>query len=171
MIWYTPCSGIWQSVFLESVPTEHVVKLDLAADMNGKGEFGWLIIDSDLLFPVNVTVHSSNTNTSTPYEIIIHEQNSEDVKDKATGTTGVPFVFKVSSPKLWTPNHPNLYNITIKLGKDTIKSYTGFRTVSRGIVNGVQRPLLNGEFIFPFGTLDQGYWYVVFRHYLWDQAN
>jgi hypothetical protein len=37
MIWYTPCSGIWQTVWLESAPTEHVAKLDLVADMNGKG--------------------------------------------------------------------------------------------------------------------------------------
>lgn len=37
MIWYTPCSGIWQSVFLESAPAEHIAKLDLAADMDGQG--------------------------------------------------------------------------------------------------------------------------------------
>jgi hypothetical protein len=39
-----------------------------------------------------------------------------------------------------------------------IQSYTGFRTVSRGVIGGVQRPLLNGKFIFPFGPLDQGFW-------------
>lgn len=44
------------------------------------------------------------------------------------------------------------------MGSDTIQSYTGFRTVSRGAISGIQRPLLNGQFIFPFGTLDQGYW-------------
>lgn len=37
MIWYTPCSGIWQTVWLESAPSEHVTKLDLSADMDGKG--------------------------------------------------------------------------------------------------------------------------------------
>lgn len=37
MIWYTPCSGIWQTVWLESAPSEHVAKLELAADMDGKG--------------------------------------------------------------------------------------------------------------------------------------
>lgn len=37
MIWYTPCSGIWQTVWLESVPVEHITKLDLVADMHGKG--------------------------------------------------------------------------------------------------------------------------------------
>lgn len=142
MIWYTPCSGIWQSVFLESAPTEHVAKLDLAAEMDGQ---------------INVTVHSS-TNSSTSYEITIYEPYSTDVKATATGTSGAPFIFNVDSPDLWTPDSPTLYNITIKLGSDTIQSYTGFRTVSRGVINGIQRPLLNGEFIFPFGTLDQGYW-------------
>lgn len=37
MIWYTPCSGIWQTVWLESVPAVYITKLDLVADMNGKG--------------------------------------------------------------------------------------------------------------------------------------
>lgn len=44
------------------------------------------------------------------------------------------------------------------MGKDQVESYTGFRTISKGTVNGVVRPLLNGEFIFMFGTLDQGFW-------------
>lgn len=44
------------------------------------------------------------------------------------------------------------------MGDDHVNSYTGFRTISSGIVNGVQRPLLNGKFEFLFGTLDQGFW-------------
>lgn len=61
------------------------------------------------------------------------------------------------------PDSPTLYNMTIKYGNDTVQSYTGFRTVSRGVIGTVQRPLLNGKFIFPFGTLDQGYWCVTVR--------
>lgn len=56
------------------------------------------------------------------------------------------------------PNNSNSYNITVKVGQDTVHSYTGFRTLSVGEVEGVKRPLLNGEFIFQFGTLDQGFW-------------
>jgi beta-galactosidase/beta-glucuronidase len=84
----------------------------------------------------------------------------QDGKRIAThsGPTNQPFQFTVPSPKLWSPNSPNLYNITVKLGKDKVESYIGFRTISRGLVNGIERPLLNGEFIFMFGTLDQGYW-------------
>lgn len=72
--------------------------------------------------------------------------------------TSGSFSFTVDNPNLWSPNSPNLYDIDITVGSDKFKSYTGFRTVSRGVVNGVQRPLINGEFIFFFGTLDQGFW-------------
>lgn len=75
-----------------------------------------------------------------------------------TGTADDEFSFNVESPKLWTPDSPNLYNVTVEIGEDTFTSYTGFRTVSQGKVDGVLRPLLNGEFVFWFGTLDQGYW-------------
>ncbi|CAE7180150.1 hypothetical protein PTNB73_03703 [Pyrenophora teres f. teres] len=142
-IWYTPCSGIWQTVWLESTAKEYITKLDLTADMDGI---------------VSVTVHSSSNSTRTPYDITVHELGSTDAKATATGTSGTPFVFAVDSPDLWTPDNPILYNITIQMGSDTVQSYTGFRTISRGVINGVQRPLLNGNFVFPFGTLDQGFW-------------
>jgi beta-galactosidase/beta-glucuronidase len=66
--------------------------------------------------------------------------------------------FAYPSPKLWSPDSPTLYNLTVGMGEDWVKSYTGFRTISAGQVNGIQRPLLNGDFIFMFGTLDQGFW-------------
>jgi beta-galactosidase/beta-glucuronidase len=70
--------------------------------------------------------------------------------------TNEAFTFDVQSPKLWSPDSPTLYSITITMGDDEIKSYTGFRTISSGVVNGIKRPLLNGEFVFIFGPLDQG---------------
>lgn len=88
----------------------------------------------------------------------MYEPNSTDVKATAKGTTNSAFQFTVDSPDLWSPTSPTLYNVTVKVGGDTIQSYTGFRTVSRGIVDGIERPLLNGEFVFWFGTLDQGFW-------------
>lgn len=102
-----------------------------------------------------MTVHSS-TSSSTAYEIFVHEIGSNAVKAKGTGVSGVPLIFSVENPKLWHPDSPTLYNITIKFGSDTVGSYTGFRTISKGVIGNVQRPLLNGKFIFPFGTLDQG---------------
>lgn len=106
---------------------------------------------------MNVTVHSS-TNGTTPYRITVHEIGSDAAKASAEGVSGSPFIFKVDAPSLWTPNTPTLYNITVQLGSDKVTSYTGFRTVSRGEVDGIQRPLLNGEFEFIWSPLDQGFW-------------
>ncbi|KAF1950516.1 glycoside hydrolase [Byssothecium circinans] len=142
---YEPCSGIWQTVWLETAGKEYITQLDVSADMEGK---------------VNVTVHTpgGSANGTDSYEITIFEPNSTDVKIKKTGTVNQPFVFEVDSPDLWSPDSPTLYGIEITFGSDTVKSYTGFRTITRGDVDGHQRPLLNGEFEFLFGTLDQGFW-------------
>lgn len=140
-IFYTPCSGIWQTVWLESVPSTYITSMDIAADMNGK---------------VDVTIHSSHTE-SQPVEIWVLDSHGIVVGSQKSASDQ-PFSFTVPSPQLWMPDTPHLYNITAKLGSDVVSSYTGFRTVSSGVVNGVQRPLLNGKFVFQFGTLDQGYW-------------
>lgn len=103
-----------------------------------------------------MTVHTSAANTTTNVQVIVHDNG--DVVATHRGPSNQPFQFTVDSPKLWSPDSPKLYNITVKMGKDQVESYTGFRTISRGTVNGVVRPLLNGEFIFMFGTLDQGFW-------------
>lgn len=105
---------------------------------------------------MNVTVHTTNTNVTTNVQVIVHDNG--DVVATHSGPSNRPFQFNVISPKLWSPSSPNLYNVTVKMGKDVVQSYTGFRTISKGTVDGVVRPLLNGEFIFMFGTLDQGFW-------------
>ncbi|KAL4902902.1 hypothetical protein BDW74DRAFT_186563 [Aspergillus multicolor] len=139
-IFYRPCSGIWQSVWLESAPAEHISKLDINADMNGE---------------VTVTVHSSG-NGSSPVEVTV--QDGSDTVTTHSGSANTQFTFTVDNVKLWSPDTPNLYNVTVTLGDDRVTSYTGFRTISMGEVNGVVRPLVNGEFKFLFGTLDQGFW-------------
>ncbi|KAL4882723.1 glycoside hydrolase superfamily [Aspergillus karnatakaensis] len=139
-IFYTPCSGIWQTVWLEAVPAEHISKLDLWAEANGE---------------VSAVVHTPSGNTNS-LEIRILE--GDETIATHTGNANELLKFTVDGVKLWSPDTPNLYNITITLGDDEISSYTGFRTYSKGEVNGVVRPLVNGEFRFIFGTLDQGYW-------------
>ncbi|KAK0662848.1 hypothetical protein DIS24_g1767 [Lasiodiplodia hormozganensis] len=139
-IFYRPCSGIWQTVWLEPVPAQHITRLDVAAGADGG---------------VNVTVFGS-TNQSVSVDFSITENGH--VVAQETGQCGSSFSLKVDSPKLWSPDSPSLYNITVRLGDDEVSSYTGFRTITTGVIDGVRRPLLNGEFIFEFGTLDQGYW-------------
>ncbi|KAK7991617.1 Glycoside hydrolase- family 2- N-terminal [Apiospora saccharicola] len=139
-IFYRACSGIWQTVWMESVPQNYIQKLDISADMNGK---------------VKMQVATSGGNDKVSISVIGKDGVSAMSHE---GTCNSPIEFVVDSPKLWSPDSPNLYNLSIKLGDDEVTSYTGFRTVSVGEVNGIQRPLINGKFFFHFGTLDQGYW-------------
>ncbi|KAL2175477.1 glycoside hydrolase family 2 protein [Thermothelomyces heterothallicus CBS 202.75] len=140
-IFYTPCTGIWGTVWLESVPDNFISALDLAGDMDGK---------------LTVTVHS-RTKKETPVEISVVAPHG-GVAAKHKGVSDREFTLRVPDPDLWSPDSPTLYNVTVKLGADEVTSYTGFRTISSGVVNGIKRPLLNGEFVFLFGPLDQGYW-------------
>lgn len=106
---------------------------------------------------VTVTVHSSSSSSS-EVQIAVLDKDGNTIGE-GTGGSDEEFTFQVSQPKVWSPSTPNLYNLTVRLGEsDVVHSYTGFRTISTGIVEGIKRPLLNGEFIFMFGTLDQGYW-------------
>lgn len=102
-----------------------------------------------------MTAHSVRGNADT-IEVTVYDGDDEVASH--SGKADQPVVFKVSDVKLWSPDSPNLYNVTVRLGDDEVHSYTGFRTFSKGKIDGVLRPLLNGEFIFMFGTLDQGYW-------------
>ncbi|KAI0407549.1 family 2 glycosyl hydrolase [Xylaria palmicola] len=140
-IFYTPCSGIWQSVWLESVPVQHITQLDVAADMHGT---------------VDVTVTTSK-GSNDPVRVTVIDDSGKDVAT-GRGRANKPFQFKVASPELWSPDSPTLYNLTVTVGDDEVTSYTGFRTIASGEIDGIKRPLINGEFVFQFGTLDQGFW-------------
>jgi hypothetical protein len=102
-------------------------------------------------------VHGSGNNTRSKYTLTVHASDSKSAIT-VEGFTNEPLLFSITDVELWSPETPSLYNVTIELGDDTVESYMAFRTVSRGVIDGVQRPLLNGEFIFQFSTLDQGFW-------------
>ena len=140
-IFYRACSGIWQTVWIEKAPANYIQQLDVSGDMHGQ---------------LTVNAHTTGS-TGKKVEVTVEDSKGLSIA-KGSGTSDKPFTFKVPGVKLWSPDSPNLYNIIVKMGSDTVESYTGFRTISSGVVNGVQRPLLNGEFVFLFAPLDQGFW-------------
>ena len=71
-----------------------------------------------------------------------------------SGKSDEEFGVFVQNPSLWSPDHPTLYDVKVKLGDDLVVAYTGFRSLEKGEVNGVTRPLLNGEFYLAFGPLE-----------------
>lgn len=135
-MWYTEVSGIWQSVWLESVPAEYIEAVEITPSLNS----------------VNVEVYS---NSDIPlYEVSVSHKGTEVFK----GSFDLPsFSINIENPMLWTPECPNLYDITISSGNDTVCSYFGLRTISVERVNNIPRILLNGEPFFFHGVLDQGY--------------
>lgn len=108
---------------------------------------------------MNATISTSSEQSKTPVTLeFLDPKDNRRVVFRTRGSPNKPFQFKFPSPQVWSPDTPNLYNITVKVGRDVVHTYTGFRTVERKEINGVQRFVLNGKPIFQFGPLDQGYW-------------
>ena len=140
-IWYTPVSGIWQTVWLEEVPETHIAALKITPQINGT---------------VAIQIESSGNDRSRQAKVTA----SLDGKTVATAT-GPPGNIQLSipQPKLWNPTSPTLYDLRIELGDDVVESYVGVREVGkRRDAAGHWRFTLNGRDIFHWGTLDQGWW-------------
>ena len=134
-MWYTPFSGIWQPVWIESVPHDHIRSLTIDTDMEEA------VIDTkDPSMKGTLTVTTPNGILRTELE-----------HGKA--------VIRPEVPRLWSPDDPYLYNFTIVTeGGDEVHSYFALRKVSVDCVNKINRILLNGKPIFFHGLLDQGYY-------------
>jgi beta-galactosidase/beta-glucuronidase len=132
-IWYTPQSGIWQTVWLESVPADGVRRLVLTPRLDG----------------LEITVDGGAATA----EVEI------DGVGRHTVPCGDPTFLPIPDPRLWTPEDPHLYELTVTCGADRVRSYAGLRTVAVGPdAQGHPRLLLNDEPYFHAGVLDQGYW-------------
>ncbi|PKW05454.1 Glycosyl hydrolases family 2 [Streptomyces sp. 1222.5] len=139
-IWYTPTSGIWQTVWLEPVASDHVDQLKLTPNVDD----GTLTVEPrgtrDGL-SVTATAYAGKRKVAT-----------------ATGRTGEPLTLKIPHARLWSPDDPYLYDLEVSVGHDRVGSYFGMRSISVQKVNGVPRTLLNGKPVFMMATLDQGFW-------------
>jgi len=138
-IWYTPASGIWQTVWLEKVPENFITTLKITPD-----------IDQGTL---TVVVHGKEGNA----KVSVLDSGKEITSD--SGKAGEPIVLKIPDVKLWSPEFPFLYDLKVTLGSDSVTSYAGMRKISKGKdEKGFLRPMLNNKPIYLAGPLDQGYW-------------
>ena len=137
-MWYTPVSGIWQTVWLESVPERWIRSLRFDPD------------------PEGVTVRLEGGDG----EITVHAPSGEL---SFSLTEGEVRRIPLPEPHFWTPEDPYLYRATVTLGEDRAETYFALRTLGIGTANGIPRLLLNGKPFFFHGLLDQGY----YPHGLW----
>ncbi|MBK1879766.1 glycoside hydrolase family 2 protein [Pelagicoccus mobilis] len=147
-IWYSPSSGIWQTVWLEETSETYLESIKFVGDMHG-----------GLDFEARVVGESAN---GAKVRVSVLE-GGETVSKKTGPASG--FSLKVKDAKLWSPDEPSLYDLKVELldrkGKvtETIDSYVGFRSVGKETdADGNLRFTLNGEEIFHLGPLDQGWW-------------
>ncbi|HEV8605675.1 MAG TPA: glycoside hydrolase family 2 TIM barrel-domain containing protein [Tepidisphaeraceae bacterium] len=138
-IWYTPTTGIWQTVWIEAVPQNYIRSLKITPDID-KGEVA-VIVDGVGTSEIQLAAMDGNQEVAT-----------------ATGPTG-KFNLKIDDAKLWSPDSPHLYTLRVRAGKDEVTSYFGMRKIALGKdAQGVTRIMLNNQFVFQHGPLDQGFW-------------
>ena len=144
-IWYTQVSGIWQTVWLEDVPASHIKDLKIETDA------------SDGTIRVRPIVEGSGR-----VRVVVKDGDSVVAEAIAENEA---VTLRISDAKLWSPASPHLYDIEATLlnagghALDQVKSYAGIRTVGKvKDADGHWRFTLNGEMLFHWGPLDQGWW-------------
>ena len=148
-IWYTPVTGIWQTVWLEPVATNHITSVKSIPD-----------IDNGTM---NVTVGTSAPCCNTSV-VEVKLLDKGQVVASAKGLQGKELRLAVQNPTLWDTSNPYLYDMKVSLTKDgkvvdDVKSYTAFRKISsKRDANGIMRMQLNNKNLFQYGPLDQGWW-------------
>ncbi len=147
-IWYTPVTGIWQTVWLEGVPVTHIQHTKNTPDVDAK----------------TFTVAADIAQPKSGDQLRVQLMNDGKQVAEQTAAADEAVTLQVDNPKLWTPDAPHLYDMKIAVlrnGKviDEVASYGAMRKISmEPDENGIQRMMLNNEFVFQYGPLDQGWW-------------
>jgi len=146
-IWYTPTTGIWQTVWIEPVNESYISSFRTVTNADN----GTIIFKSDV---------KNAAEGSISFKI---KKEGKTIAT-ASGNVNNEITLQIKDPVLWSPDKPYLYDITIELKKnnkivDKVKSFTGFRKISIGKTpDSFTRILLNNEFVYQNGPLDQGFW-------------
>ena len=138
-MWYTPVTGIWQTVWLEAVPETAIAALKVKPDLTG----------------INLSVETKAAHC----DAVVRLDGAEVARASWANTGNARRIdIPAEHIRLWTPDNPVLYDLTITAGQDTVHSYFALRTVEiKPDKHGVNRLCLNGQPIFLNGVLDQGY--------------
>ena len=152
-IWYTPVTGIWQTVWLEPVNENHIVDLKIVPDIDNKS----IIVKPEIANPSSDNMLEIKVYRGEKLGDII-ESGAKSI-DLESVEIGMP-----DEVTLWSPDNPFLYNMQVTLRKgdkvvDQVTTYFAMRKFSTAKdENGIVRLQLNNEPIFMFGPLDQGWW-------------
>jgi 3-keto-disaccharide hydrolase/glycosyl hydrolase family 2 len=141
-IWYTAVTGIWQTVWLETVPRYHVSGLRIDPDLEGG------------LVKVAVGTDGRDAAAGRVTVTVLDGTREVGTADGPTASIRIP------TPHKWSPADPFLYRLRVRLASgDEVESYFGMRSIAvRADAAGVRRLFLNGEPLFQLGLLDQGWW-------------
>ncbi|MBO4359960.1 MAG: glycoside hydrolase family 2 [Eubacteriaceae bacterium] len=139
-MWYTPVSGIWQSVWLESVPRRHVNSLSFTGDP-ASGRVSW----------------EASATCGGTYVITVYAGDEAVVRQESDETGGM-FVIPREHLHPWSPDDPFLYRVRVSFcGEDNFSSYFALRSICVRQIGGIKRVCLNDRPVFLHGVLDQGY--------------
>ncbi len=147
-IFYTACTGIWGTVWIEPVPVTRIKELRIVPDAAAGA----------------VTVTCRIAGAGSHERLAVTALEEARVVASGSGAADAALRLTIPGARLWSPASPHLYDLTVQLlrsGKviDEVKSYFGLRTIAIGPDQaGVTRLLLNGEPLFQAGPLDQGFW-------------
>ena len=147
-IWYTPVSGIWQTVWIEPVDFTYVASVKTTPDLD------------------NSSIHISTkvVNPAPQDSILANISFEEKVVSTFRFACNSVGIIRIDNPKLWSTENPNLYNIDLEIlreGKKTgkVQSYFGMRKIEVAEdKNGTKQIFLNNKPVFQLGLLDQGWW-------------
>ena len=160
-MWYTPVSGIWQTVWLEETADTYIEKIIMTPDL--KGVEIELVLGGSYKENVDGTQNSCGKD-NVGFEVTVEIEPGNMVTKYFEGKKGrlevdglVDKNGKTHAAKHWTTDTPHLYSINIRCGEDAVDSYFALRTIAIEKQNGVNRVVLNGKPVFMHAVLDQGY--------------